>query len=67
MRCGERPARLLNLPFQSWLRQASSPESIDVLPLDAFHGDPADRLIVATGLMHGLKLAPRTGSARLTP
>lgn len=59
----------LDLPFESWLRQASSPEIIDVPPLDAevvialhglpesFHGDPADRLIVATGLVHGLKLA----------
>jgi PIN domain nuclease of toxin-antitoxin system len=55
--------------FESWLPLAASPETVTVLPLDIevvlelqrlpvrFHGDPADRLIVATARAHGLPLA----------
>jgi PIN domain nuclease of toxin-antitoxin system len=51
----------LPLPFPTWLRRATSPDMLSVLPLDAeaalgvaglpdtFRGDPADRMIVATG------------------
>ncbi len=58
-------------PFPSWLRQASAPGIVAVLPLDvdvvvavdalpqSFHGDPADRLIVATAQSHGLPLATK--------
>jgi PIN domain nuclease of toxin-antitoxin system len=57
------------LPFAEWLRRASAPTVIRVLPLDAevvialdtlpatFHGDPADRIIVATARAHLLPLA----------
>jgi PIN domain nuclease of toxin-antitoxin system len=60
---------VLDRSFPSWLREATSPAVIQVLPLDVevvisldqlldgFHGDPADRLIVATGLAHSLTLA----------
>ncbi len=59
----------LPLPFPEWLRQAAAPNVVRVLPLDveivialhtlpaSFHGDPADRLIVATARAHRLALA----------
>lgn len=59
----------LPLPFPEWLRRASAPGVLTVLPLDvevvialgrlpsAFHGDPADRLIAATARAHRLPLA----------
>lgn len=60
---------VLDRPFDVWLRDAASAAVIDVLPLDvevviavnglpaSFHGDPADRLIVATARAHGIPLA----------
>jgi PIN domain nuclease of toxin-antitoxin system len=51
-----------------WLSQASDPSVVRVLPLDTsvilaldklperFHGDPADRIIMATAKAHGLEL-----------
>jgi PIN domain nuclease of toxin-antitoxin system len=59
----------LDRPFSAWLRQASAPGVVALLPLDvdvvlaldqlpqSFHGDPADRLIVATAQSHGLLIA----------
>ena len=59
----------LPLPFATWLRRATAPDMMTVLPLDAeaviavndlpdaFHGDPADRMIVATARAHDLALA----------
>ena len=59
----------LPLPFGEWLRRAAAPSVVRILPLDAevvialdalpkgFHGDPADRLIVATARVHRLPLA----------
>jgi len=59
----------LDRPFEHWLRRAAAADVITVLPLDCevvicvnslpadFHGDPADRLIVATALAHALPLA----------
>ena len=59
----------LPLPFAEWLRRAAAPGVVRVLPLDtevvialdalpvSFHGDPADRLIVATARVHRLPLA----------
>ena len=66
----------LPLPFPAWLTQATDPRVVSVLPLDRdviialdelpsrFHGDPADRLIVATARAHGLPLATRDGAIR---
>ena len=60
---------MLDRPFSIWLEQAASPEIVKLLPLDVdvviavdqlppdFHGDPADRLIVATAAAHNLVLA----------
>src|SRR5258707_15471392 len=56
------------LPFESWLPQATLPDVVRVIPIDAsvileldrmptMHGDPADRLIVATARAHDLSLA----------
>jgi len=58
----------LHLPFESWLLEATSPEVVHVLPIDTavileldrmppMHGDPADRLIVATARVHDVPLA----------
>ncbi|MGH8453546.1 MAG: type II toxin-antitoxin system VapC family toxin [Nevskiales bacterium] len=59
----------LPLRFPDWLGRATAPNILGVLPLDtdvvialdalpaSFHGDPADRLIVATARAHGLPLA----------
>ena len=59
----------LDRPFDRWIRAAAATRLIQVLPLDVdvvirlnalpshFRGDPADRLIVATCLCHGLLLA----------
>jgi PIN domain nuclease of toxin-antitoxin system len=37
--------------------------SLDALP-KGFHGDPADRVIVASARAHGLALATRDGNIR---
>lgn len=56
-------------PFDLWIRRMTAPDTVRIIDLDAdvivavhslpksFHGDPADRLIVATACAHGLKLA----------
>lgn len=66
----------LSLPFADWLMRATDAQVITVLPLDrdviisldglprAFHGDPADRLIVATARVHDLPLATRDRGIR---
>jgi len=58
----------LDVPFEPWLLQATSPDVVRVLPIDTpvileldrmppMHGDPADRLVVATARAHDLPLA----------
>ena len=59
----------LPLPFADWLEQAADERMLTVLPLDVavvlaldslphtFHGDPADRLIVATARSRRISLA----------
>jgi len=59
----------LPLPFAEWLARAADDRVISVLPLSvevvfavdtlpaSFHGDPADRLIVATARAHAMPLA----------
>ena len=66
----------LPLEFEQWLAQATDPRILTVLPIDAmvvsavnrlpasFHGDPADRLIVATSKAHALPLATRDARIR---
>lgn len=65
----------LDRPFERWIRQVSHAEVVRILPLDVdvvialdhlddFHGDPADRLIVATALAHGLPLATEDRAIR---
>jgi len=58
----------LEINFPVWLTEASDPMVVQVLPIDTsvvltldklpkhFHGDPADRIIVATAKAHGLAL-----------
>lgn len=60
---------ILPMPLADWLRRAAAPPVVTVLPLDIpvvaavnnlprrLHGDPADRLIVATATTHKLPLA----------
>ena len=66
----------LPLPFPEWLSLASDDRMISLLPLDrdvvialdslptSFHGDPADRLIVATARAHALPLATHDAAIR---
>jgi len=66
----------LPLPFPDWLAQAADDRMISVVPLDvdvilaldalpeSFHGDPADRLIVATARACKLPLATRDATIR---
>jgi PIN domain nuclease of toxin-antitoxin system len=66
----------LDAPLAHWLPTAAAPEIVTVLPLDTdvilaldtlptgFHGDPADRIIVATARAHGLPLATRDSNIR---
>lgn len=63
-------------PLTHWLATAVSAESVTLLPMDVavilaldslpsgFHGDPADRIIVATARAHGLPLATRDANIR---
>ena len=65
-----------NEPFDLWIRRMTAPDTIRIIGLDAdvivslhslpksFHGDPADRLIVATARAHGLTLATHDSSIR---
>lgn len=66
----------LPLSFPDWLTQAADDRMISVIPLDidvivaldalpeSFHGDPADRLIVATARARKLPLATRDATIR---
>ena len=66
----------LPLPFAEWLARAADERVISVLPLSvevvfaldalpaSFHGDPADRLIVATARAHAMPLATHDAAIR---
>jgi len=66
----------LPLPFAEWIARAADARMLAVVPLDidvvvaldnlpaSFHGDPADRIIVATARAHALALATRDGGIR---
>ncbi|MBI5506498.1 MAG: type II toxin-antitoxin system VapC family toxin [Deltaproteobacteria bacterium] len=66
----------LPLPFAEWLCRATDESVIRTLPLDrdvviavdglpeSFHGDPADRIIVATARAHAISLATRDAAIR---
>jgi PIN domain nuclease of toxin-antitoxin system len=66
----------LQEPFGEWIRRMSAPDVITLLPLDVevvsaldalpahFHGDPADRLIVATARVHAVPLATHDAAIR---
>ena len=66
----------LPLPFAEWLSRAADDRMISVLPLSidvvfaldtlpaSFHGDPADRLIVATARAHAMPLATHDAAIR---
>ena len=66
----------LPLPFAEWLARAADGRVISVLPLSvevafaldtlpaSFHGDPADRLIVATARAHAMPLATHDTAIR---
>ncbi len=66
----------LDRPFDRWLRDATAPGVVELLPLGvevvlalddlpaSFHGDPADRLIVATARAHAMPLATHDAAIR---
>ena len=61
----------LTLPAEEWVRRALGPAGLAPLPLDvaaavrsadlpgSFHRDPADQMLVAQALVHGLVLVTR--------
>jgi PIN domain nuclease of toxin-antitoxin system len=63
-------------PFAQWIASLAAPDVVKLLPLDvdviaelhalpsSFHGDPADRLIVATARAHALPLATHDKAIR---
>ena len=67
---------VLPVPFTEWLRRATDPRILSIAPLDvsvvvalnalpaSFHGDPADRVIVATARAHTLPLATHDTNIR---
>jgi len=66
----------LPVPFATWLRRAAGTDMLTVLSLNAdvviavddlpgtFHGDPADRIIVASARAHDLPLATHDEAIR---
>ena len=66
----------LDRPFAIWLRDAAAPAVVEIAPLDvevvvaldglptSFHGDPADRLIVATARAYRFRLATHDRAIR---
>jgi PIN domain nuclease of toxin-antitoxin system len=66
----------LPVPFPTWLRRATAVDMLTILPLDAdaaievnelpatFHGDPADRMIVATARAYDLPLVTHDEAIR---
>jgi len=60
--------------LESWLAIAANPKTVRILPVtpriaaevarlpDSFHRDPADRLIVATSRVHGLRVLTKDGA-----
>lgn len=66
----------LPVPFATWLRRAAGTDILTVLSLNAdvviavddlpgtFHGDPADRIIVASARAHDLPLATHDEAIR---
>ena len=66
----------LPVPFPEWISSAADPRMLTLLPLDVevviaadllpvgFHGDPADRLIVATARAHTMALATHDAAIR---
>lgn len=63
-------------PLTHWLPTAAAPEVVRVIPMDvrvilalndlpkSFHGDPADRIIVASAMASGLPLATHDANIR---
>lgn len=66
----------LPVPFAEWISSAADSRMLTLLPLDTevviaadslpptFHGDPADRLIVATARAHAMALATHDSGIR---
>ena len=66
----------LDRSFDVWIREAAAAGVVEIVPLDVevvialaglpatFHGDPADRLIVATARAHRLPLATHDRAVR---
>ena len=66
----------LPVPFPEWISSAADPRMVTLLPLDvdvvvaadslpaSFHGDPADRLIVATARAYAMPLATHDAGIR---
>lgn len=66
----------VDAPLTHWLPTAAAPEVVTLVPLDVgvilaldglpprFHGDPADRIIVASARAHDLTLATKDANIR---
>lgn len=66
----------IHLPFEQWIREATRPDIVDIVPLDSnvaiavynlpadFHGDPADKMITASAISRNYSLATDDGAIR---
>ena len=70
----------LDREIRVWMRQALARPGVTLIPISpdiamtagqlgqrGFHGDPADRLIVASALQHGAELTTKDGNLRTFP
>lgn len=66
----------IHLPFEQWIREATRPDVVNIVPLDSnvaiavynlpadFHGDPADKMVIASAISRNYTLATDDNAIR---